>query len=430
MIKIDFEFISTHRNRNLWPNPCLFEVPWSGNGQSTGLNAFDPISNQIPIVQWISQNISITGTVVAQTTNNIIVSAPLNSFSKVQDYYSGAEIIVPLPSNLVGRVNGSKFIGQNGGLDYLQITTENFKTNIIGTNPVIKTTQIPNALFVPNGSDLANSYVGKYLYNETKGESILITSYDSDFHRVIGAIPPIWNTTSDAFSIRNQLPTVGNFSLLFPTTTTNINLTGVGVQFVPGDYIRILATGEIVKIVGINGSLVTVSPQLSASFPVGTKVEICAQTSDNYKTLSYAGTTVGQHEQKAYDINLVSATIPNLLIKNGNGGYPSDYPFLYVELYDTNHPSQNSLFSNNHSNKSYFKVTTPTGQLVDRNEKFTKYTGDLSFKTIRFRPTSNFRVSWRLPSGEIIEFEKDDTISPYIPDDKLQTSTKFNLRRD
>lgn len=73
MIKIDFEFVSTHRNRNLWPNPCLFEVPWSGSGQSNGLNSSDPISNQAPLVEWTGQNISISTTVVSSSGNNIIV---------------------------------------------------------------------------------------------------------------------------------------------------------------------------------------------------------------------------------------------------------------------------------------------------------------------------------------------------------------------
>lgn len=427
MIKIDFEFISTHRNRNLWPNPCLFEVPWSGNGQSTGLNAFDPISNQTPIVAWTGQNISINATIVTQTSTSVVLSSPLNSFSTLPNYYQGAEFNVPP----IFRIDGSKFIGQSGGLDYIRLETSGGADDTVGNVITVQTTVVPNTLFVPTGSDSPNAYVGKYLYNETNGESVLITWYDAVYHKVIAQIPDGWNAT-DRYSIREQLPTVGNFSLGAGNTTTTVNLTGIQVPVNLGDFIRIISTGEIVKIVGFDTttSLATVSPPLSDVFPAGEIVEMLSQTADNYKTLSYAGTTVGQHEQKGYDIQCVSASIPNLVIKNGNGGFPADYPFLYVELYDTNHPSQNSLFSNNHSNKSYFKVTTPIGQLLDRKEKFTKYTGDLSFKTIRFRPTSNFRVAWRLPSGEIIQFEKDDTMSPQLPNESLQTSTKFNVRRD
>lgn len=425
MIKIDFEFVSTHRNRNLWLNPCTFEVPWSGSGQSTGLNAVDPISNQTPIIRWTGQNILLNTTVVSQTSDTVIVSAAANSFSQLPNYYHGAEFNVP-PSF---RINGSKFLSQSGGLDYMQLSVKNSPVQA-GNAATIKVTSVPNTLFVPMGSDLINSYVGKYLYNETQSEWTVITGYDVELHKVLAQIPGTWVAT-DQYNIRSQLPST-TIGLGVGNTTTNINLAGIGVVVSPGDFLSIPSTGEIVKIVSYNSTtqFTTVSPPLSMVLPAMTKVELLTQTSDNYRTLSYAGSTVGQHEQVAYDIRLVSASIPNKPIKNGSGGYAVDYPFLYIELYDTNHPSQNNLFSNNHSNKSYFKVTTPTGQMMNRNEKFSKFTGDLNHKTIRFRPTSNFRVGWRLPTGEIIQFEEEDSQSPQLPKEDLQTSVLFNLRRD
>lgn len=427
MIKIDFEFVSTHRNRTLWFNPCLFEVPWSGSGQSNGLNASDPVSNQAPIVVWTGQNISINSTVVSQTSDSVVVSAPANSFSQLTNYYQGAGL--KAPSNISYRINGDKFLSQSGGLDYIQLDVTGSGVQV-GDAVVIEVIAVPNTLYVPMGSDLPNAYVGKYLYNETLGESVLITGYDSVLHKVIATIPGSWAPT-DQYNIRSQLPSTGNFALGPGNTTTTVTLTGL-TYITPGDFVRIISTNEISKIISFDSttSIATVSPPLSMAFPPGTIVEILAQTSDNYRTLAYAGTTVGQHEQVAYDISLNSASIPNILIKNGSGGYASDYPFLYIELYDTNHPSQNNLFSNNHANKSYFKVTLPTGQLFKRGEKFSKFTGDLSHKTIRFRPTSNFRVVWRLPSEEIIQFEEQDTQSPQAPKDSLQTAVKFNLRRD
>jgi hypothetical protein len=425
MTKIDFEFVSTHRNRTLWPNPCLFEVPWSGSGQYNGLNAADPISNQTPLISWVGENISISATIVSQTSDSIIVAAPANSLVQRSNYYQGAEFNVP-PSF---RIEESKFLSQSGGLAYMQLTV--FGADVqIGNMVTIQVTPIPNTLFVPAGSDLPNAYVGKYLHNETQIEWVKITGYDSEFHKVIASIPGSWLPT-DHYSIRNQLPSAIT-ALSSGNTFIMLNLTGIGGGIVNlGDFIRIPTTGEIVKVTNFDATtaMATVSPPLSSSFPVGTIVELLTQTSDNYRTLSYAGTTVGQHEQVAYNINLVSGSLPNILINNGSGGYPMDYPFLYVELYDTNHPSQNNLFSNNHSNKSYFKVTMPIGQ-INRSAKFTKFTGDLSFKTIRFRPTSNFRIVWRLPTGEEIQFEEQDSQSPQVPKQNLQTSVLFNLRRD
>lgn len=427
MTKIDFEFVSTHRNRTLWPNPCLFEVPWSGSGQYIGLNAADPVSNQAPIISWTGQNISINATVVSAFSgtgnNSVIVSAPVNSFSQLTNYYQGAEFNVP-PSF---RIDGSKFLSQSGGLDYIELNVTD--SGVQSGDPVtIQVTSIPNTLFVPMGSDLTNAYIGKYLFNETQAAWVQITGYNNVSHKVIAPIPGGWSPT-DKYNIRDQLPSAIP-ALGAGNTTTMLNLTGIGVVVNSGDFIRILTTGEIVKVTNYDSTtgFVTVSPPLSAVFPAGTVVELLIQTSDNYRTLSYAGTTVGQHEQVAYNINLVSGSLPNIPINNGPGGYPMDYPFFYVELYDTNHPSQNNLFSNNHSNKSYFKVTMSRGQY--RLDKFTKFTGDMSLKTIRFRPTSNFRIVWRLPTGEEIQFTEQDSQSPQVPKQNLQTAVLFNLRRD
>jgi hypothetical protein len=427
MTKIDFEFVSTHRNRSLWPNPCLFEVSWSGNGQANGLNALDPVSNQAPTITWIGQTIALNATVISQVEDAVVVAVASNPFFHVPNYFQGAEFSVPPAPSF--RINASEFISHSGGLDYVQLSVSNSGAQA-SDNVLLKVTELPNTLYVPAGSDLTKAYVGAYLYNETQGQSVLITDYDSTFHKVISNLPIGWVVT-DQYSIRSELPLVGNFALGAGNTTSTLNLSGVGIGINPGDFARVISTGETVKIIKLDPvtNFITVSPQLSTAFAAGTLVEILSQTVDNYRSLSYTGTTVGQQEQAAYDINLVSGTIPNIAIANGHGGYPVDYPFLYVELYDTNHPSQNNLYSNNHASKSYFKVTTPTGQLVQRNERFTKFTGDLSFKNIRFRPTSNFRVVWRLPTCEEIQFEEQDTQSPYAPKEKLQTSVMFNLRR-
>jgi hypothetical protein len=428
MISLDFEFTSTHRNRNLWPNQCLFEVPWSGSGQSYGLNSVDPVSNQVPTIVWVGENIDINATVLSRTDNSLVVYANVDSFSQLKNYYQGAELISPSLSSY--RINESKFISQNGGLDYLQLNVTNSDAKV-GDVITIKVNLISNTLFVPEGSDWINSYVNQYLYNETLVEFTKITDYDVEYHKIIASIPGTWLITNK-YSIRPQLPTVGNFSLNGGNTTNQINLTGIEVDVNPGDFIRIVSTNEIVKIINydFDTHYATVFPLLSSNFAAGTKIELLSQTSDNYRTLSYSGTLVGQQEQVSYNISLVSATLPNIPIKNGIGGYPSDYPYLYVEFYDTNFPTQNNLFSNNHSNKSYFKVTTPTGQLMSRKEKFTKFTGDLNHKTIRFRPTSNFRVVWRLPTNEIINFEELDSKSPSFPKEHLQTSVMFNLQRN
>jgi hypothetical protein len=425
MIKVDFEFVSTHRNRSVWPNPCLFEVPWSGNGQSVGLNAEDPVSNQVPELTWIGQNISISVSIISATDSTVIVSSSANSLSIITNFYQGAILTVPSSSF---RIEGYKFITQAGSLDYAQLTIKNFNVN--SNSAIIQVINIPNTIYVPTGSELDNSYIGKYLYNDTLGEFTYITNYDSEFHKVMASIPSNWSM-ADKYNIRDKLPLVDNFAVGPGNTNNTVNLSGVGTIITPGDFIRVISTNQIVMITKYDNTtnLAIVSPVLSSVLTTGSIIEILSQTSDNYKTLSYSGTSVGQYEQTTYEISLISGSLPNIPIKNGIGGYGVDYPFLYVELYDTFHPLQSNLYSNNHSHKSYFKVTTPTGKVVERNEQFTKFTGDLNVKTIRFRTTSNFRIAWRLPSGEEIKFEEEDTKSPQVPNPKLQTAVTFNLKR-
>jgi hypothetical protein len=284
--------------------------------------------------------------------------------------------------------------------------------------------EVPGTLYVPGGSDLPNAYAGQYLCNESidGGDFVEITAYDSEFHKIVAAIPSLWKL-DHTYSIRCCLPIVRNHESKGSTTSTIVLQTE---DFRPGDFIRVIETGEISKVTSSTGNVVTVSPEFKAPLPDKTIVEILAQTGDNFKTLS--GISIGQKEQTTHEIQLVSGTIPNVVLSKV-GGYPSDYPYLYVEFYDTNSPTQSNLFSNGYSNKSFFKVTTPTGQVLDRKEKFTKVTGDMNRKTIRFRPTSNFRIVWRLPSGQVVRFEESDSISPHFPKDHLQTSVMFNMRK-
>ena len=291
----------------------------------------------------------------------------------------------------------------------------------------IKVDNIPNTFFVPTGSDIINSYAGNYLYNETRGQYTTISGYDTEFHKVIATIPNTWLPT-DRYNIRAQLPTIGNFSVgNVGNTVYTINLNGISITITPGDFLRVLSTGETAMITNYNTTthLASIVPPLSQPLTSGAKIEVLIQTSDNYKTLSHNGTSVGQHEHVSYNINLVSGSLPNVPIKNGFGGYGFDYPFLYVEFCDTNQAS-NNLYSNNHSNKSYFKVTTKQERSED---KFIKFTGDSNVKTVRFKTTSNFRIVWRLPSGDEIKFTEQDTRSPQAPNPLLQTAVTFNIRR-
>lgn len=411
---MDFDFVSNYRNRNMWPNPCLYEVSF-GSGQSNGLNALDPISNQAPVIEWRGQKISHYATITAATTGAVVLSIPENWVNYEKDYYSGAEL-----HPLATRINSSIFLGQKEGLAYFQMNVAPSKFKI-GDSVLIQITHIPNTIFVPGGSDLPHAYNKKLLYNQTNNEWVKITGYYPEFRRVVAEIPPHWKL-NDMYSIRDNLPYATYTFTEGGNTPFTLNLKNIKVNINPGDFIRIISTKQYVKIINFDKttSTVTVSPRISEIISPGDTIEILTQTSDNHRSPT---NIVGQ--ERLYRVTLVSGTLPNILIRNGYGGYPTDYPFLYVEFHDTNYPFQSNVYTNNHITKNYFKMS-PVGQFK-AGKKFTKFIGEPNHKIIKLRSASTFRIVWRLPTGEEIIFDQDDTTSPLAPKETIQTSIQIQF---
>ncbi|ABF82099.1 hypothetical protein MIV069L [Invertebrate iridescent virus 3] len=420
-MKVDFEFVSTHRNRTLWPNPCCFEVGWSSTAPSNAINAYDPVSDQVPLLVWVGSDQKVTGKLIAHVGDWMVVAFPIGAVSPKVNNYRGMQLSM---GSVVTRIVANRRVSSDAQWDYFKVQIDpsleqQVPDSVVSLEPI----SVPGTWFVPGGSDVVNAYSGMYLYNETLGQWVVIRAYDHTFHLAIpDSIMTGWDVTHQ-YSIRPQLPSLSNF-LLDAGSTTTLIATRLASHARLGDWIRIVTTGECAKVVNVLDGSIGVSPPLSRAFFAGTPVELLGQIYDNYQTLSYPGLVIGNQEQSAYQVTLVSAFIPN--VETENGGYPNEYPFLYVEFSDTHYPYQNNLFSNNHSNKSWFKVTTPTG-LYQSKERWIKFTGDYSFKTIRFKPTSNFRIVWRTPSGAEVKFTQPDTQSPSSPDPSLQTFIQFNM---
>ena len=47
-----FEFDSSYRNREEYPNPANFVVEFTQSGQADAKTAKDPVSNASPILSW------------------------------------------------------------------------------------------------------------------------------------------------------------------------------------------------------------------------------------------------------------------------------------------------------------------------------------------------------------------------------------------
>lgn len=420
-MKLNVEFVSAHRNRTRWPNPCSFEVPWANNNaQAEGLYSLDPISDQAPLKAWQGTDIDVSVNVVSQIDDVLVLSTD-NALSTTTGYYSGAGYIGT--SGDASRVEAYDFLGQSGSTSFIRVRLRASSFAKAGDSGKIRVIQVPNTLFVPLGESTMAVYANRYLFNESLGSWVVADGYDGETKILSAKLPPTWSLT-DRYSIRKELP-LASLSAAAGSTKDIIQLQSA-VAAKPGQFVRVLDSEEIRQVVGVSEVSVTVNPSLSDAPRTNAQLELLDVSRDNYISLMYPGNTTTQREQSSWCAVLVTGILPNKLIKNG--GYPTDYPFLYVELSDIGSLNQNTLCSNNGLYKSLFRATTSLAR--SQLDRFVKYSGDRLDRPFRFKPTGNFRVVWRLPTGAEIEFATPDTVSPYEPDPSLQTSVQFSFHKN
>ena len=132
-----------------------------------------------------------------------------------------------------------------------------------------------------------------------------------------------------------------------------------------------------------------------------------------------------------YEIKLLSLTLPNVLLK-GNFTVTS-YPYFYVEFQneETNNFKE-LIYSNNRNNgvdKSVLFRATNTND-SDNSKEFLKLSGDgMSQVVTNFDVAKNFIFAIYLPNGELFETLLKDNISPALPNDSIQISCLFSIRR-
>lgn len=135
-----------------------------------------------------------------------------------------------------------------------------------------------------------------------------------------------------------------------------------------------------------------------------------------------------------YNISLVNISLPNIPLKSGKGGYITEYPYIYVKLYnnETNNlgggvQSSGSLHSNNPDiNNNTFRVVIDN-TVDDRVTKFVSLrSGDMiQSKQIHMNKSLEFGVF--LPDGSVFETLQQDDSPPRIPKPDLQISALFEL---
>jgi hypothetical protein len=130
--------------------------------------------------------------------------------------------------------------------------------------------------------------------------------------------------------------------------------------------------------------------------------------------------------ERCYSIELVSLTLPNVILQSGYGNRIAFYPYVYVEFSNMNQPCKNIMWSNNpNSTNCLFKVPMYNINTPDIS-KFVRVDGRGMTQSIVFRARDSFRLRVLLPNGEIFQTDPD-TIPPLDPTEDLQISYTFSL---
>lgn len=282
-------------------------------------------------------------------------------------------------------------------------------------------------------SNIQNYYANAYL--GLQNEYAMITSYDSvtkiaTTSTAFTVAPPI-NTP---YTLRYELP-IFTSTIGVGSTQLSVNL-GVSAtsidNFYTGKFIYLTSgtnSGESRLIVSYNGT--TKNAMLVTNLPfvplLGDTFEILQYSKDNYTPMLY-NSTLGFNNAVCYSIELLYVTIPNQITKNSPGGPLDSYPYFYVALYNEgNNHSDSILFSNNsNARMALFRCPMP---LTLSTELFFTLKDSKCIQVVKFKPDSDLRFKILLPNGEPINFQQNDTVSPALPNPKLQISASFSIRR-
>ncbi len=159
---------------------------------------------------------------------------------------------------------------------------------------------------------------------------------------------------------------------------------------------------------------------------------LSATQSDNAQSLLYSGSLVSVSQDVCYRISLVELVVPNLPILTGAGGRLAFYPYIYVDF--ENVTSSNSgrraiLYSNN-PNATLQTFRCPITDIDDPFQaSFLKLSSGGQTITAKFKPTDSFRLTLRLPNGDIFKTVGSETAPPSLPNETKQISYLFRITR-
>jgi hypothetical protein len=177
----------------------------------------------------------------------------------------------------------------------------------------------------------------------------------------------------------------------------------------------------------------TVYPAFSADIATYSNTilnwEIWTIEDSQYNPLTTVGYTIQNRDEQCYEVELVSISLPNLILTTGIGNRIAFYPYVYVKFRSISEPLQNIIFSNNpNATNVLFKVPITNVNTPDR-ATFVVMAGGGMVQTIKFRFSDVFQFAVYLPNGELFIVEESDTIPPIPANFNVQISATFRFTR-
>jgi hypothetical protein len=462
------EIDSTYRDRNRFPNPSDFEVPISQTGARNKFTALDPVSLSSPLLEIDGNFTTSFGSgikfmidfgsvpqtyIIGENLSKVIIVSTVSQRARQEkDFYSGSLLAVYMSGGIYAeykRITAYEYLYTvniaGTDYDYCKITVSSpfssqpidgsdcFSFNTSNNNISFSSSAY---IFLALGVNIDNYYINHIIEDVTLGVSRKIISYEgaTRLAQTDSLFPAGWSPI-DYYIVRKQGPSeigtltgISTTSVQFPLSSSSSD------NYYVGDFIRITSGplyGETRKITYYNGNTRVATVEYPFSAIPGTETyEILPFTRDNVVPLAFTGMEINRVDN--YEIELLNLIIPNKILISGNGGNAITYPYFLLEIYNISVASgdtRNILISNNpNSVRVLFRI--PVDDTVTKSvSPFIKIDGDGMVQTIKFKPDQSLKFRLLLPSGDTIKVGDSEKFSPSAPNEFMQLSACFSLRR-
>ena len=358
---------SAFRNRNAYPNPCDFVMPYRSSKEYRSEYFFDdPVLTSTPYTAASNTSPPLQ-TQIGSTLTSIILDPRETT---IPNYYILSYL----------EINGEyREIIQYNGNTFTATVLYPFTVGTVGINYTIRKT-IPTLITNINSVNVDINGLVNQIFLMNVPSPINIDSYNALYFRFING------------SLENSYYKITDYD-------PNLQIATI----VPSIYQNSLIGGGF------------------------DEIEISQYTEENARYIRYR--TLGPPNVRYYELTLEYLLLPNLLVKGARGGLLDNYPFVYVHIYnDGFQQSVNVMYSNNmKSNQSLFKVPIDKN-LYNRPTNFYTLKPTTQKQIIAFNPVQDLRFKITLPDGTTLEYTTPDTQSPFEPNPLVQISAFVSIK--